>query len=131
MAPVTLKLTAPLPEPPDVVRVTEELMAMLLVVLEIESVDWRCLGAVKVKVFVSEVAAANEPCAAFVATTVQVVADREVRVVAPLRLESVQAELAGERAKVVAPVPEPPDVVKVTEVPAGLVVVALEIVSVA
>jgi hypothetical protein len=36
---VTLKLTAPLPDPPDVVRVTEELIAMLLVALEIESVD--------------------------------------------------------------------------------------------
>jgi hypothetical protein len=39
LAPVTLKLTAPLPEPPDVVRVTEELIAMLLVALEIERVD--------------------------------------------------------------------------------------------
>ena len=83
------------------------------------------------KVFASEVAAANAPCAAFVAITVHVVADRAVRVVTLFRVESVQVELAGDRAKVVAPVPEPPDVVKVMVVPTGFEIVALEIVSVA
>ena len=84
-----------------------------------------------VKVFASEVAAANAPCAAFVATTVHVVAFREVSVDALFRLESVQVELAGDRAKVVAPVPEPPNVVKVTVVLTGFEIVALEIVNVA
>ena len=39
LAPVTLKLTAPLPDPPDVVRVIGVLIATLRAVLEIESGD--------------------------------------------------------------------------------------------
>jgi hypothetical protein len=39
LAPVTLKLTAPLPDPPDVVRVIGVFIPTLRVVFEIERVD--------------------------------------------------------------------------------------------
>ena len=79
----------------------------------------------KVNLVGADVAAANSPCAAFVATTSQVAAFLAVRV----DLEMLQPEPVT--VYVTAPDPEPPEVAKVIRVPAGLVVVALEIVSVA
>ena len=63
------------------------------------------------------------------AITEHVVAFRAASVDTPLRLEIVHVELAGESVKVVAPVPEPPEVVKVIVVPTGFVVVVFEIVN--
>jgi hypothetical protein len=68
LAPVTLKLTAPLPDPPDVVRVIGVLIATLRVVFEIVNVAW---ASKNVNVTAADVAESNVASAAFVAVTEQ------------------------------------------------------------
>ena len=70
-----------------------------------------------------ELFAEYRPDAAFVATTEQVVPDVAVRTF----LRRLQAAFGVDSAKETYPVPEPPEVVSVTEVPIGFVVVAFEI----
>jgi hypothetical protein len=99
-------------------------IALVRVELEIERV---ACAPLKEKVAGADVALANTPDAALVATTEQVVA--ALAVMAPRLIE--HAALGFGSTKVTTPVPEPPAVVRVTDVPTGLLNVEFEIERVA
>ena len=108
----------PVPEPPAVVRVTDVPTGLVNAEFEIERV---ACAPMKLKLTGADTACAKEISAAFVAVTVQIVA-----AVAP-KVALVSVQLAPVTAKLTAPDPEPPVVVRVTAFPAVLVSVELEI----
>jgi hypothetical protein len=105
--PVTAKVTAPVPEPPEVVSEMAVPTTDVVDLLEIMSLDW--FTPVKVKTTAADFASANAPAAALVATTLQVPGCVAVNVVV---LTTQPVPVA---AKVTAPVPEPPEVVNLKE----------------
>jgi hypothetical protein len=108
---VTAKVTAPVPEPPNVVRVSG---APKVPDVEVTvSAAW--VAPAKVTVVAGDEVAAKVASAALVAVTEQVPEDVVVKV-EPLTAQPVAVPLVT--AKVTAPVPEPPNVVRVSGAPA-------------
>ena len=119
--------TAPSPDPVvPVVRVNVAFAAAVTGVVVIDRAAWA--NAVNVNVTGALVRESKLWLAAFVAVTVQLPGCVEFKL---LTFVTVQPAVPDVTAYVTSPEPDPPDVVKVTGVPAGPENVVFEIVSVA
>jgi hypothetical protein len=121
--PLTWKVTSPVPDPPEVVSEIGELVKPISVELETDNAAWS--ASAYTNVVGADVVALNPALAALEATTTQFVTVAATSVV-PAIVQSTPLTV-----KLIAPVPEPPAVVRDKVVPGRLRNVVLLIESVA